>query len=149
MPTTEENICCRKGMQHGPCVLLDKETNMATVVLDHNVVQTAVSAARDLYADNIQRRYDNNRMHFQAYNQYVLATAGHTGSGNRIVVPACVVCYRMSNDKVVLKRTCALLLQTREVRDKWPDPNGQYVGYKKSTKQLAAALDMELPCDSD
>ncbi len=98
MPTAEENICCRKGMQHGPCILLDKETNMATVVLDHNVVQTAVSAARDLYASNIQRRYDNNSMRFQAYNQYVLATAGHTGSGNRIVVPACVVCYRMSND---------------------------------------------------
>lgn len=94
MPTKEENVCCRKGLTHGACVLhQENELNMATVVLDENVVKTAVSAARDLYADQIYTQYDNNRMRFQAYNQYVLATAGHIGSGNRIVVPACVVSF--------------------------------------------------------
>lgn len=91
MATKMENVCCRKCQEPGDCVLIDKE--MATVVLNHNVVRTAVNTARELYADDLHPSYDNNRMRFQAYHQFVMATAGYTGSGNRIVVPSCVVSH--------------------------------------------------------
>lgn len=148
MATTTENVCCRKRQPIGDCVLLDDD--MATVVLNHHVVKTAVSAARDQYADDIHQNYDNNRMRFQAYNQYVMATAGHTGSGNRIVIPSCVVSVNFKSCACFLLYNMILLLQIIAVRNKWPDANGQYVGFRKSQKQIAAEFDLPMEVeDSD
>lgn len=91
MPTAAERRCCRKGMPQGVCILHDEDSEMALVVLNQKVVTTAVSAARDLYAEGMHVGYSNDQLRHQAYRQYVYATAGRTGSGNRVVVPACVV----------------------------------------------------------
>lgn len=79
-------------MDNGMCILNDgDESGMDTLVLNQNVVKTAVSAARDLYAEDIRSAYNNDQMRHQAYKQYVYATSGRTGLGNRVVVPSCVV----------------------------------------------------------
>jgi hypothetical protein len=91
MPTPQERLCCRRGLDEGECILHNEESGLSLTVLNQHVVQTAVSAARDLYAEDMKSAYNNDQMRHQAYKQYVYGTAGRTGSGNRVVVPSCVV----------------------------------------------------------
>jgi len=91
MPTKVESVCCRMGMDDGVCVMNDPKSGMANICLDEQVVRTAVSLARDLYAEDIEKNYNHDQMRHAAYKQYIFATAGNTGSGNRIVIPSCIV----------------------------------------------------------
>lgn len=51
-----------------------------------------------------------NYRHF-AYRNYVDYMHGKLGRGNRRVIPACVVAF---------------------IRDRWPSPDGNYVGFQDS-----------------
>ena len=51
---------------------------------------------------------------YHAYRSYINFVYGHLGKGNRRVIPACVVTY---------------------IRTKWPDPEGNYIGYREAPAQ--------------
>jgi hypothetical protein len=87
----KERLCCRKGMDKGVCTLDDPELHVRNLVLDQDVVLTAVNAARDMYANDLQAHYNNDQMRHHAYRQWVYSSVGKTGAGNRVVVPACIV----------------------------------------------------------
>ena len=80
-------------MTDGICVMHDSSSGMRKLCLDDQVVATAVTLARDLYAEDAHTRYTNDQMRHAAYKQYVYGLVGRTGAGNRVVVPACVVSY--------------------------------------------------------
>jgi hypothetical protein len=115
-------ICCRKTI--GRCVLLiDQE--LCSIVLGTRNVRTALNQARCLRHQDIWD-YEAPNLRFQAYQQYIYATIGTTGRGNRVVIPACV-CWG--------------------IRDRWPSLT--YVGFKESAVNGAAALAAPVLQESD
>lgn len=97
--------CCRDTP--GRCVLLwDHE--LRGIVLGSRAVRAALNQARCLrHQDSWD--HENANLRFQAYQQYIYATIGTTGSGNRVPIPACV-CWA--------------------IRDRWPGVS--YVGFKEA-----------------
>ena len=77
------------------------------VVLRRNVLLVAIQHMNDLFAYNEQP--GNNNFRHAAYRQFVLWRFGHVGSGNRVVIPSCVVWA---------------------VRDRYPSADGTYTGFK-------------------
>ena len=72
-----------------------------------NVLLVAIQHINDLFAYNEQPGNDNFR--HAAYRQFVLWRFGHLGSGNRVVIPSCVVWA---------------------IRDRYPSADGTYTGFK-------------------
>ena len=105
MPTEKERLCCRKGKPIGPCIMENRRYR--TVILDEDVVQTAVNSE---FHDNARLSTDINNKSCRhiAYRQFVMRKYGHCGANNRKVVPSCV---------------------TWAIRDKWPSTSGEYRGY--------------------
>ena len=71
------------------------------------VIAIAMRFREDMLALNNVRNNENFR--HAAYRQYILWQYGHLGKGNRRVVPSCCV---------------------REIRARYPSPNGIYTGYR-------------------
>jgi P2X purinoceptor 7 len=75
--------------------------------LRRSVILVAVRDMNDVFAYNNQPANDNFR--HAAYRQFVLWRYEHLGSGNRVVIPSCVVWA---------------------IRDRFPSPDGTYTGFK-------------------
>ena len=98
-------ICCRSTS--GACVLLE-DSDLRFLVLGSRCVRTALNQARCLrHQDNWE--YNAVNLRFQAYQQYIYATIGATGRGNRVPIPACI-CWA--------------------IRDRWPSLS--YTGFRES-----------------
>ena len=81
---------------------------MHTVVMDEDVVRAAVNLDRNVACEDT---WDHNprSLRHQAYRQFVYHVAGTTGLRRRLIVPSCIVWA---------------------IRNKWPDPDGVYMGNK-------------------
>ena len=102
---TKARICCRTTA--GRCILLE-DAELRFLVLGSRSVRTALNQARCL---NFQETWNYNpaNLRFQAYKQYIYATNGCTGRGNRVPIPACI-CWA--------------------VRDRWPSMS--YTGFREA-----------------
>jgi len=105
MPRPEEQLCCRRT--HGNCLLETAARDINDVVLRRSVILVAVRDMNDVFAYNNQPANDNFR--HAAYRQFVLWRYERLGSGNRVVIPSCVVWA---------------------IRDRFPSPDGTYTGFK-------------------
>lgn len=106
MPTPDEQVCCRKSV--GTCITITSAAQIGTAVLDLHVLVAAVHNRNDLFAlqDDIR---SNRTLRHTSYRQFVLWKYGYLGSGNRVVIPSCVVC---------------------KIRNHYPELNGQYTGFR-------------------
>lgn len=104
MPTAVERQCCGKVS----CVTLLPDFQV--LILDEAVLALARLYRRDIlvFDDEADVRKANRH---QAYRQFILWTFGRLTVGDRRVVPSCSVW---------------------KIRDKFPDPFGQYTGFKPS-----------------
>ncbi|XP_069110178.1 P2X purinoceptor 7-like [Argopecten irradians] len=103
MPTPEERVCC--GRNPDACLSLVPDFNI--LVLDEAVLALGRLYRQDALVFPEDENYNKANRH-QAYRQYTLWVHGRLRVGERKVVPSCC---------------------TWKIRDKYPDPYGQYVGY--------------------
>ncbi|XP_062582972.1 P2X purinoceptor 7-like [Saccostrea cucullata] len=101
MPTNTEKVCCRKER----CVTLLPD--FAVLILDEAVLALGRIYRRDVLVFDDDADWNKANRH-QGYRQYVLWTHGRLGAGDRRVIPSCCVW---------------------QIRDKYPDPFGQYTGF--------------------
>ena len=118
--TRDEERCCL--IQSGKCVLT--LNTIQTVVFNEAVVKAAINNFRLLTAMSTANVFDNKSMRHQAYKQFVAHTVGTTGKGVRMIVPACVV---------------------SAIRKKWPEADGNYIGFKMSN--VSGHKELEFHCD--
>ncbi|XP_056003541.1 P2X purinoceptor 7-like [Ostrea edulis] len=100
MPTDREKVCCGKEQ----CITLLPD--FSVLILDEAVLAPARLYRRDILVFNEVDERKGNR--HQAYRQYILWTYGRLGAGDRRVIPSFAVW---------------------SIRDKFPDPFGQYTGF--------------------
>ncbi|XP_034313987.2 P2X purinoceptor 7-like [Magallana gigas] len=103
MPTEEEKVCCRKTPENCTTLLPD----FHVLCLDEAVLALARLYREDVLALPADENYNRANRH-AAYRQFILWTYGKLGAGQRKVIPSCVVW---------------------KIRDKYPEPSGQYVGF--------------------
>lgn len=102
MPTAVENVCCKVRT----CVT---STDLfESTVLDLNVLSIAILNRSEVFVDEAD--YSPASYRKAAYRQFILWKEGHLGRGNRKVIPSCVVW---------------------SVRNRYPAPDGQYLGFKE------------------
>ena len=102
MDTSIENKCCRRTT----CVTTTEP--FETIVLDRDILSVAIVNRSDDFAD--EPDYSPSSYRKAAYRQWTMWQIGSTGQGNRRVIPSCVV---------------------RAVRNRYPAPDGIYLGYKE------------------
>ena len=102
MPQPIENVCCR---QH--CCITTFEF-FDTSVLDVNVLTIAIQRRCDDYGD--EPLFTPAEYCKAAYHQYIIWQHTYLGRDNRKVIPSCV---------------------TWVVRNHYPAPDGQYLGFKE------------------
>ena len=102
MPLEVENICCRQR------ICITREEFFQSAVLDMGVLSIAIVNRSDVFADDPE--YTPASYRKAAYRQWILWQHGYLGRANRRVVPSCVVWA---------------------VRDKYPSPDGLYLGFKE------------------
>lgn len=107
MPTDMEKLCCRQDRQH--CI--STMAYMQYYILDEGVLRLSRDAWNDIFAiDDQQEPGVEQRQYWHAaYRQFVLWQHGRLGEGNRRVIPSCCVW---------------------KIREKFPDPRGQYIGFR-------------------
>jgi hypothetical protein len=76
------------------------------LVMEEMVVAVAIGLRNDLLG---RQERENKEFRHAAYRQFILWRHGRLGAGNRRIIPSCVVA---------------------KIRGRWPDPLGQYTGYK-------------------
>ncbi|WAR28267.1 P2RX7-like protein [Mya arenaria] len=115
MPTQFERRCCGKAKLvpfslPSKCFLSLVAIDFDLLILNERVVALARIFRRDLlvFEDDVDLMRANQH---QAYRQFILWSYGRLGAGDRRVIPSCCV-WR--------------------IRDKFPDPFGQYKGYIRS-----------------
>nr|XP_022311470.1 P2X purinoceptor 7-like [Crassostrea virginica] len=109
MPTQAERLCC--GKSQGNCI--SRLPDFRVLMLDEAVLALARLYRQDILA--MPEDEDRNRANrHTAYRQFVLWHHGRLGAGDRRVIPSCCV-WR--------------------IREKFPDPFGQYIGFKTDRLQ--------------
>lgn len=101
MPTDAEKVCCRKER----CITLLPD--FSVLVLDEAVLALGRMYRRDILVFDDDADLNRANRH-QGYRQYILWSHGRLGAGDRRVIPSCCVW---------------------KIRDKYPDPFGQYKGF--------------------
>ncbi|XP_043920440.1 uncharacterized protein LOC122796034 [Protopterus annectens] len=107
MPTEVESVCCSYDPQD--CISVLQE--MQECVLPRSVLQIA-HAYRTSVFGLPQEADENKRNRHTAYRQFTLWRYGRLGSRVRRPIPSCCI-WR--------------------IRDKYPDPQGSYTGFRPST----------------
>ena len=102
MPLEVEKVCCRQRA----CVT--REEFFRSAVIDMSVLSIAIVNRSEVFADDPE--YTPSSYRKAAYRQWILWQHGYLGRANRRVVPSCVVWT---------------------VRDRYPSPDGQYLGFKE------------------
>ena len=102
MGTPIENKCCWRTT----CVTTTEP--FETIVLDRDILSVAIVNRSDNFAD--EPDYAPSSYRKAAYWQWTMWQIGSTGRGNRRVIPSCVV---------------------QAVRNRYPAPDGIYLGYKE------------------
>lgn len=97
-----ENVCC------GYFSCFTTFDHFHFLCLNPTVLTVSILQRADIRADAID--YSPASFRKASYRQYILWKHGHLGAGNRRVVPSCVVWA---------------------VRDCFPSPNGQYMGFRE------------------
>ncbi|XP_070562624.1 P2X purinoceptor 7-like [Ptychodera flava] len=106
MPTERERLCCKRLPPH--CVSRLEEFQV--VVLNELILAIARAYRNDTLAmDDEDDLSKSNR--YAAYRQFIVWQHGRLGAGNRCVIPSCCVWA---------------------IRDRYPDPYGQYTGFHPS-----------------
>nr|XP_055041339.1 P2X purinoceptor 7-like [Misgurnus anguillicaudatus] len=106
MPTDRERKCCGQDPVH--CVSL--LPHFTQYCLDEGYLRIHRQYREDLTAfGNVREPGDDNREYrHAAYRHFIFWQHGALGQGNRRVIPSCCV---------------------SRIREKFPDPHGQYTGY--------------------
>uniref|UniRef100_A0A1A8G121 P2X purinoreceptor 7 intracellular domain-containing protein n=1 Tax=Nothobranchius korthausae TaxID=1143690 RepID=A0A1A8G121_9TELE len=106
MPTLLERKCC--GQEPNHCVRL--LPHFSLFCLDEGNLQIHRQFREDLMAVRPAREAgdDNREYRYAAYRHFIFWQRGALGRGNRLVIPSCCVWA---------------------VRDRYPDPYGQYKGF--------------------
>ena len=102
MPTSQQNVCCRSW----PCITMTD--TFENTVLNRDILSVAIVHQADVYSDDT--RYEPSDYRKAAYRQWTMWRCGYLGRGNRRVIPACAVWA---------------------VRNKYPAPDGNYLGFKE------------------
>ncbi|XP_062568754.1 P2X purinoceptor 7-like [Saccostrea cucullata] len=103
MPTLMERVSCGRCPEQCTTLLPD----FHVLCLDEAVLALARLYREDVLALPTDEDYNRANRH-SAYRQYILWSYGKLGSGNRKVIPSCII-WR--------------------IRDKYPEASGQYTGF--------------------
>lgn len=103
MPSEIENVCCNRVN----CLTRLQVFN--NICLDRDILEVCIKARCDIRADEFNYSMESFRK--AAYRQFTLWRYGKLGRGNRRVVPSCVVLA---------------------VRNIYPSPSGNYMGFRNS-----------------
>ncbi|KAK1892904.1 P2X purinoceptor 7 [Dissostichus eleginoides] len=106
MSTDVERKCC--GQPHDSCV--SSLPHMEVYILQEGVLRLARRIWNDIRAvADLQDTVESNKQfRYAAYRQFVVWQYGALGQGHRVVIPSCFVW---------------------KIRDRYPDPHGQYKGF--------------------
>ena len=106
MPTDRERKCC--GQNLATCVSL--LPHFTQYCLDEGFLRIHRQYREEITSlGHIREPGDDNReFRYAAYRHFIFWQHGSLGQGNRTVIPSCCVC---------------------KIRDKFPDPQGQYTGF--------------------
>ena len=102
MPLEVEKVCYRQR------ICITREEFFQSAVLDMGVLSIAIVNHSDVFADDPE--YTSSSYRKAAYRQWILWQHGYFGRANRRVTPSCVVWA---------------------VRDRYPSPDGLYLGFKE------------------
>ena len=107
MTTDQERLCCRQAPENS----VSSMAHMQLYVLDPGVLRLAWAAWNDVFAvdDEQEPGVEQRQYRHAAYRQFVLWQHGRLGEGNRVIIPSCCIW---------------------KIRTAFPDPLGQYVGFR-------------------
>lgn len=106
MPTDRERKCC--GQE--PIYCISRLPHFSLYCLDEGNLRIHRQFREDLLVVRLAREPgdDNREYRYAAYRHYTFWQHGSLGQGNRFVIPSCCVWA---------------------IRDRYPDPHGQYIGF--------------------
>ncbi|XP_073488997.1 P2X purinoceptor 7-like [Aquarana catesbeiana] len=126
MPTARESICCHEisnvteNIDEGSLCIIESNIfkNMVVDRLNTTIILTIIHQGTS-HAPNAD---DNRNLRKTAYKSFTAWIHGYLGKGNRRPIPSCAV---------------------HAVRTAFPDPDGEYVGFKYSNDYDAGDMALE------
>ena len=103
MQSEQENVCCKRVN----CITRFQVFN--NMCPDRDILEVYIKARCDIRADEFN--FSMESFQKAAYRQFILWRYGKLGRSNRRVVPSCAVL---------------------SIRQSYPPPDGQYMGYRNS-----------------
>ena len=107
MTTDQERLCCRQAPEN----YVSSMAHMQFYVLDLGVLRLARATWNDVFAvdDEQEPGVEQRQYRHAAYRQFELWQHGRLGEGNRVIILSCCIW---------------------KIRTAFPDPLGQYVGFR-------------------